>query len=172
MDVQVKRVGLKDVKKLKDISLKTFINTFSKFNTKTNLQKYTDNAFSIAELKKEINNPGSTFYFVYYEKNLVGYIKLNINNAQTVNKNSNYLEIERIYTLPPFLRYNLDKNMVKKAFVFAHKKHKHRLWLGILIDNKSAINFYKKLGFIESGEHDFKIGDKSVKDIILQKKIK
>jgi hypothetical protein len=53
-------------------------------------------------LLKEIQNPDSYFYLFKKDGELAGYLKLNINDAQTEAKGPTMLEIERIYVRKKF----------------------------------------------------------------------
>ena len=47
------------------------------------MKAYLENAFRSEQLKKELSNLSSQFYFVYYHDDLAGYIKVNMNEAQS-----------------------------------------------------------------------------------------
>ena len=42
------------------------------------------------------------------------------------------------------------------------------LWLGVWEENPKAIQFYKKLGFVDFGEHEFDLGDERQRDIMMK----
>lgn len=73
------------------------LDTFCSDNTATNMQTYLDDAYSTVKLTKELKNHNSFFLFACSDKAILGYIKLNIDNAQTEKMTQNALEIERIY---------------------------------------------------------------------------
>ena len=47
------------------------------------MKAYLENAFRSEQLKKELSNPSSQFYFIYYHDDLAGYVKVNMNEAQS-----------------------------------------------------------------------------------------
>lgn len=61
------------------------------------MKAYLENAFRSEQLKKELSNLSSQFYFVYYHDDLAGYVKVNMNEAQSEKMGEDSLEIERIY---------------------------------------------------------------------------
>jgi len=60
------------------------------------MQAYLDEAFDYSKMLAEVTNENSFFYFVYVEDELAGYLKLNINTAQTDLCGEQGLELERI----------------------------------------------------------------------------
>src|SRR4051794_6243446 len=97
MDIFFKIGAFEDLPLLQEVGYETFSETFKHMNTPSNMKAYLEKAFNIEKLKQELINPNSTFYFMYSEGNLAGYLKVNIENAQTELAASNSLEIERIY---------------------------------------------------------------------------
>lgn len=100
MKVEIKKCELKDLDCIRKISIRTFKDTFEKYNTEQDLINYIDTAYNKNKLRIELLNPNSIFYFIFSDDDLAGYMKLNSKEAQTENTFSNSLEIERIYILP------------------------------------------------------------------------
>lgn len=91
-----------DTEYLKQIGKKTFGETFRSQNKKENIEEYLKTAFTSERMAEELKNPNSYFYFIYFENELAGYLKLNLSNAQTEEIEGNNIEIERIYILRKF----------------------------------------------------------------------
>jgi ribosomal protein S18 acetylase RimI-like enzyme len=55
-------------------------------------------------------------------------------------------------------------------FAFDQSKSRgfNSLWLGVWEHNTKAISFYKSLGFIPYGEHDFHLGSDRQRDILMR----
>lgn len=96
MEVSIKSIQQNDLNKLKDISIQTFKETFGSDNSEEDLQNYFKTAYNLPKLAKELANPNSEFYFIFYNHNLAGYLKLNIEDTQSEKMGDNALEIERI----------------------------------------------------------------------------
>ncbi|MBT8318145.1 MAG: GNAT family N-acetyltransferase, partial [Lutibacter sp.] len=97
MNLSVEKCNLKNLKKLVEISRTTFINAFEKDNNPKDFSNYINTAFSEAKISSELLNENSDFYFTYRNNKLVGYFKLNKNEAQTETFNTKTIELERIY---------------------------------------------------------------------------
>ena len=157
-----------DVVQLRDIALKTFIDSYEHLNTPSNFNWYTQKAFPVEKLLSEIRNEESYYYFVYFGDDLAGYLKLNIGAAQTEIHSDNYLEIERIYLIDTFQKKGIGRMMIDFVFQKAQELSKSKVWLGVWDNNPSAIQFYERMGFQRSGSHIFKFGDEDQVDFIME----
>ena len=171
MNVYLKKCNPEDLRKLKEISKETFTDTFKEQNTPENLKTYLERAFSDEQLKIELSNPASDFYFIHFNEEVAGYLKVNINEAQTEKIADDALEIERIYIRTKFKRKGLGNRLMDKALEVALKNKKKIIWLGVWERNEDAINFYNKWGFTQTGAHSFFMGDEEQVDFIMCKAV-
>jgi len=156
-NIEFRKCTLDDLVKLREISIATFVTTFSQQNTAEDMKIYTTDAFSLAKVKEELMNKQSIFYFVLSNKTLLGYLKLNIEAAQS-EPVDNGLEIERIYLLADYQKKGIGQIMMDKAFEVAKKLQKPKVWLGVWEKNYGAIRFYQRNGFKKFTAHDFYLG--------------
>ena len=77
MEIQIVEVSVKDVKKLQEISCRTFIQTFASKNTAENMQFFLEHNYAEEKLSLELMNPESRFFFANKGAETVGYLKLN-----------------------------------------------------------------------------------------------
>lgn len=160
----MKKCTLQQIDVLREISSKTFYETFHDSNDAQTMQTYLNNAFSPKQMEKELLHPHSTFYVYEVDGQVVGYLKLNERDAQTEKMNPDALEIERIYVLKSFQKRGIGKIMLEKAITLAHNRP---IWLGVWEKNPNAIAFYEKMGFKKTGEHIFQMGDEQQTDWIM-----
>jgi ribosomal protein S18 acetylase RimI-like enzyme len=166
--IQIYKIDLQVVEKLKHISQTTFLETFGDLNSAANMQNYLDNNLSIEQLSNELTNPDSEFYFAEINNEIIGYLKVNYNNAQTENKLQNALEIERIYVLKEFHGKKIGNVLIEKVFEIANKKAVDSIWLGVWEQNHRAISFYTKYGFEIFDKHIFKLGNDIQTDLLMK----
>jgi diamine N-acetyltransferase len=167
MTIRITKCTLDDLVTLQEISYVTFDETFKEQNSPENMKAYLDKAFNLKQLEKELRNTSSEFFFVYFNDELAGYLKVNINGAQSEDMGSEALEVERIYIKSDFQKHGLGKYLFNKAVDLAQENNKSKIWLGVWEKNENAIAFYKRLGFVESGSHPFYMGDEEQIDIIM-----
>lgn len=167
-DIEIKKVTQNDIGQLQEIGKQTFYETFSGGNTAENMNKYLDEGFSLEKLSAELNDLNAEFYFATLDNKVIGYLKLNFGQSQTELKNSNALEIERIYVLKEYHGKKVGQLLYDKAIQISRQKKSEYVWLGVWEENPRAINFYKKNGFVEFDKHIFKLGNDEQTDIMMK----
>lgn len=165
----VKKCSLESASALQKISVETFTETFKDHNSPEHLNAYLEKAYNLDALKQELANPSSHFFFVYWDQEIAGYLKVNMDEAQTEAMGSGSLEVERIYVKKQFQKHGLGKALLNKAFEIALDEKKQAIWLGVWEDNTNAIAFYQKKGFVQTGSHSFFMGDDEQVDLIMTK---
>jgi diamine N-acetyltransferase len=166
--MEITKVKENEIEALQQISRLTFYETFADVNSAENMQKFLQEAYAIDKLLTEMQNPDSAFYFARDDDNIIGYLKINIGPSQTELKDTNSLEIERIYVAREFLGRKVGQKLYEKALDIAREKQCKYLWLGVWEHNARAIAFYKKNGFLEFGQHKFVLGDDVQIDIMMR----
>ena len=157
------------MRKLQEISYETFNDTFKDQNSPDNMNAYLEKAFNLKKLELELSNIYSQFFFVYYNNDVAGYLKVNVNDAQSEEMGDESLEIERIYIKKKFQKHGLGKYMLNKAMEVAMERNKRKVWLGVWEKNENAMAFYKKMGFVQTEAHSFYMGDEEQTDFIMTK---
>lgn len=170
-NIEIKKVTIDDLDQLQQIGRQTFYETFASGNTEENMNKYLDEAFSVAKLTTELNDKNSEFYFATLDNDVIGYLKINFGQSQTELQDDKAVEIERIYVLKEFHGKNVGQLLYDKAISIARQKNADYVWLGVWEENLRAINFYKKNGFVEFDKHIFKLGNDEQTDIMMKLKL-
>ncbi|NLS88909.1 GNAT family N-acetyltransferase [Bacillus subtilis] len=169
MSVNIKKCSREDLQILQQLSIETFNDTFKDQNSPENMKVYLERAFNKKQLEKELSNMSSEFFFVYFDHEVAGYVKVNIDDAQSEEMGAESLEIERIYIKNNFQKHGLGKHLLNKAIEIALERNKKNIWLGVWEKNENAIAFYKKMGFVQTGAHSFYMGDEEQTDLIMAK---
>lgn len=169
MAIHIKKCTLEDVHTLQEVGRETFNETFKHQNSPENMEVYLKRAFSLEQLEKELGNRSSQFFLIYFNHEVAGYLKLNMDDAQSEEMGHDSLEIERIYIKSEFQKQGLGKYLFNQAVEIADKHKKSKLWLGVWEKNANAIAFYERLGFIQTGTHSFSMGDEEQNDFIMTK---
>ncbi len=149
---------LSDLEVLRQVSLQTFREAFAAQNDPVDFNSYLREAFSTQKLRREMRNPETRFFFLYFREQLAGYAKINAGMAQTELQDPEALEIERIYVIKSFQGQGLGSWMLQSLKTLALEEGKEYLWLGVWEENKEAIRFYKRHGFVIFGRHPYYIG--------------
>jgi diamine N-acetyltransferase len=172
MSINIKHCTIEDLSILQEMSIETFIETFKDQNSPENMNAYLERAFNLNQLEKELATISSQFFFVIFNNEVAGYLKVNTKDAQSENMGEDSLEIERIYIRSKFQKLGLGKYLINKAIEIAVEQEKNKIWLGVWEKNENAIAFYKKIGFVQAGAHSFYMGDEEQIDFIMIKSLK
>jgi diamine N-acetyltransferase len=167
-EIIIQEVTISDLLELQKISVQTFSETFASTNTEENMRSYLNEAYSITKLTDEFQNVDSKFYFSKFKNQVIGYLKLNFGESQTELKDAKALEIERIYVLQEFHGKRVGQVLYDKAIQVANQMQMEYVWLGVWEENKRALSFYKKNGFVEFDKHIFVLGEDAQTDIMMK----
>ncbi len=166
--LQIVKVTVDELHELQKISKATFIETFEAVNSTENMTQYLEESLSLKQLTLELKNENSNFYFAKFECEIIGYMKLNIGDAQTELKQENSLEIERIYVLKSFHGHKVGQMLFNEILELAKKNKFDFIWLGVWEENPRAIRFYEKNGFVVFDKHIFKLGEDEQTDLMMK----
>ncbi|USB32305.1 GNAT family N-acetyltransferase [Paenibacillus sp. YPG26] len=171
MTIIIKKCTLEDSHLLQQISYETFNETFGHQNSPENMNTYLERAFNLKQVETELCHVSSQFYVVYWNDEAAGYLKVNINEAQSEKMGDESLEIERIYVRSKFQKHGLGTYLINKARDMAIENNKKKMWLGVWEKNQKAIAFYKRMGFVHAGAHSFYMGDEEQTDLLMTRTI-
>lgn len=171
MKTNTRKCTIEDLHTLHEIGCETYIDSFKHLNTPENMESYLQKSFNSEQLEKELSNVSSTFLFLYVNEELAGYLKVNVDEAQTYITDSHSLEIQRIYLRKNFQGKGLGKFLLNKVLEIAKIRNKTSIWLEVLEKNKEAIKFYEKMGFETNGSNNVYVGDVTHLLYIMIKKI-
>ena len=160
--------NLKDIEQIKYICEKTFSETFMENNSKEDMENYLSEHFSYEQLESEIKNQDSKFFVVRNNEEVVAYMKINFDKAQTEKGHNNTLEVQRIYILKEYKGKGIGKLLMQRAIQIAKENNLNYIWLGVWEHNLSAIKFYEKQGFKKFSTHIFKLGDDEQIDYLMK----
>lgn len=169
MNIQLIQCTTENLDALQTISRDTFYESFYEQNSEESMTAYLNTAFSSEKLTAELQNKQSLFKLLFVNEELTGYLKVNIEEAQSEQLGHDTLEVERIYILSRFQKLGLGKVMMDEAIKLANEKNKNKIWLGVWEKNMNAIAFYKKAGFEKTGSHSFFMGKEEQIDFIMTK---
>ena len=167
-NVIFEKLSPKDLQELKELSRKTFTDAFGADNNPDDLKAYLNSAFEKENLRLELLNPLSEFYFGKIEGETVSYFKINLGDAQTDFREEDAMELERLYVKKAFQNQEIGQKMLDEVIEMAVQRKMRYLWLGVWEKNTRAINFYLKNNFQLSGSHPYMVGNDKQTDKIMK----
>jgi ribosomal protein S18 acetylase RimI-like enzyme len=171
MELTIRPCDERDLEALHEIGRETYDRTFRPMNAPETIDAYLSEAFTSEKLLSELRTEGCSFYFLYADGELAGYLKLNNAPAQSDLNDPASLEIERIYVREGRKGVGLGTAMMRFVLQKAAEAGKKYTWLGVWEKNTAALAFYRKWGFTEAGTHSFRMGDELQTDFILKRAV-
>ncbi len=169
--ISIQKAGLADADKLLAYSKKTFYDFFAHLNDAANMEAYAAIAFTNKKILAELTNPNSEFYFAMLDNEVVGYLKLNFNNAQTEFQDANAIEVERIYVSGEHHGKHIGQQLLNFAIQAGISRQLQYVWLGVWEHNQKAIGFYEHNGFEIFSSHEFLLGSDKQTDLLMKKQL-
>jgi GNAT superfamily N-acetyltransferase len=115
---------------------------------------YMEKIYSYANLAMDLDNPNSTYYFVHYQSETIGILKL-IENVPLIEfKNRKSAKLDRIYLDPAFHGKGIGKTLVHWTENRLAASGHSILWLEAIDTQKKAVVFYEKMDFQICGTFD------------------
>ena len=170
--LRIKVACTNDTLNLSRLGKQTFTETYARFNSEPNFQKYLRESFSKKSITEQLEDDRNFFLIANLGKKAVGYAKLRENNKPFHDKTVNAVELERIYVLKDNQGNGIGKNLLNKCLAFAQLRKYPVMWLGVWEKNLEAVKFYQRQGFVVFGSHDFQLGDEEQSDYLMKKHLK
>ncbi|GGP08695.1 GNAT family N-acetyltransferase [Oceanobacillus neutriphilus] len=167
--LRLKKCTIDDIELLQQVSIDTFVDTFGPYNTEENTTLYINHSLSIESLTEQLNDKNSFFYFAFNHQELIGYVKLNTDSAQSKINIENIIEIERIYLLKDMQSKGLGQVILDKIVEIAKELNKAYIWLAVWKENKGAISFYEKNQFHQIDTINFPFGNDMQTGLVMKK---
>ncbi|WP_242439287.1 GNAT family N-acetyltransferase [Staphylococcus delphini] len=102
MGYELRKVTVTEVATLQQISKDTFYAAYRDDYEQALFDSYFAEEMSIEKLTAELEDPDMHFFFLYHDDAIVGYVKVNVEAAQTSAKGIQYAELQRIYLYPDY----------------------------------------------------------------------
>lgn len=157
-----------ELHELRELAILTFQEAYAKDNSIESMEQYEAEKLSVQVLAQELAHPHSFFFFLKHNAKPIGYLKLNIKEAQTESLLPDAMEVERIYVQAGWQGKGLGSNLLQEAYHQAQQRGINTIWLGVWEKNPKALAFYRKHGFEEFGRHDFVLGTEAQTDIMMK----
>ncbi len=165
--MQVRKALPVDFPLLAELGAVTFIETYSHATSKENLNQYINQAFSLQQIKEELEDNHNTFFIVFQDDEPIAYAKLNASQRPDIIADKKIIQIQRIYARQRVLGKGVGGVLMQCCIDEAEQKAADLLWLTVWQQNVRAIEFYKKWGFKIIGERKFCVGNEEFDDYIM-----
>lgn len=160
-----------DAKQLALVAEATFRTTFGAMNAPAHMERHCRDSFGERIQAAEIADPGTATLVVEDEGRLIGYAQLRWGEPPACVTARHPGEIQRIYMVDGWHGKGVAQALMAACLDAMKQRGSEAVWLGVWEHNPRAISFYRKLGFVDAGEHVFSLGGDPQRDVIMVKAI-
>jgi GNAT superfamily N-acetyltransferase len=154
-----------DLEALRKITWQSWISTYSSFIPESDLTSYFDLHYTKASFLSMFDDPFMQGFVAETGGRIAGYLRL------FLNRDENRLYVPSLYLLPEFQGQEIGKRLLDAAEGYATEKHLDELWIGVMVKNRQALVFYRKIGFQFVREEPFTMGKTTINHLIGYKKL-
>jgi N-acetylglutamate synthase-like GNAT family acetyltransferase len=126
---------------------------------------YFDIHYTETSFLSMFNDPSTQVFIAETDDHIAGYARL------FFNLDENHLYVPSLYLLPDFQGQDIGRQLLEAAEEYAAAKGLDELWIGVMVKNRQALVFYRKVGFQFVREEPFTMGKTTVNHLIGYKKI-
>lgn len=157
---EIRKASLTDIHILEKVIINSFLVPHGHAAPKKDMDSYISNHFTTHALIEDISNPKNQYFVLFYKNEMVGFSKTMFNFSNENIDIVNITKMERIYLLKEFYGLGLGEKLFSFNVNLAKENNQKGIWLHVWVENKRAINFYKKMGMKPVGNYNFKISEK------------
>ena len=163
----IRKAGHADALQLSRLAEQTFRATFGAANTAEDMDAHCQTSYGEAIQAAEIADPNMVTLLAENEEGLIGFAQLCWGNAPDCVSGKFPGEIRRLYIASVWHGKGIAQDLINACLREIQERGSDVVWLGVWERNPRAIAFYKKLEFIEVGDHVFPLGSDPQRDIVM-----
>jgi GNAT superfamily N-acetyltransferase len=150
-DIQLTPCTTSDLYTLQDIAIRSY-NDHYLYLWFDGGAWYVERSFQEQALREELADPNAAFYLIYCQKELVGFLKLNLHKELDDYTAGEALELERIYLTRAASGKGIGREVVNFTKEVAVRYNKRVIWLKAM-DSSRSVAFYEQNGFVKCGTY-------------------
>ena len=150
-----------DIEMIRTITWETWVDAYSSFIPVEDLRSYFDRAYSaqaLRDLQAQPNVDG--FVAEIGGETVVGYLKTHL------EKDEGRFYVSSVYVLPSYQGQGIGGKLMRAAEERATAAGMKEVWLGVMVQNTAALEWYRRNGFSFVEEAPFTMGRTTVNHLI------
>jgi ribosomal protein S18 acetylase RimI-like enzyme len=167
----IRKAHAGDSNALAQLAEATFRAAFGAMNAPADMDLHCRSNFAEPIQAAQIADPLSVTLVSEDQGELTGYAQLRWGEAPACVGAARPGEIQRIYVGGEWHGKGVAQALMRACIEELMQRGCDAVWLGVWERNPRAVAFYRKSGFIEVGDHVFRLGEDPQRDVIMAKPI-
>ena len=130
-----------DLEVVRYLLWETWKESYSSFIPIDDLLAYFNENYTAKKLAEQYNDAKVNSFVAEYDDVIAGYEKTYYNEKE------NRLYVHQLYVLSVYQNLGLGRKLMKSAAERAQSLGLDKIWVGVMVKNESAIEWYKKMGY-------------------------
>jgi diamine N-acetyltransferase len=160
-DLTIRRANPEDAGLLAELGARTFSETFAADNLAA--------SFNPAQQAIELGDAAFTFFIAEVGGLAAGYAQLHAGEPAEGVEGPRPVELVRLYVSREWLGRGVGEALMRACVDGARRAGHETIWLGVWERNARAQAFYRRWDFRAVGEHVFRLGSDSQRDILMER---
>jgi ribosomal protein S18 acetylase RimI-like enzyme len=159
-DVGTLRRGVpSDAATLAAFAARTFAETFGHSTTPANMAAHVAAAYGVEQQGKELRDPDGETWLVEHEGMLIAFAQVRRKAPPIPLPHPHLIELQRFYVDAPWHGRGIAQRLMVATRDAARGLGGEWLWLSVWSENRRALAYYARAGFVDVGQIDFVLGD-------------
>jgi ribosomal protein S18 acetylase RimI-like enzyme len=129
-----------DIPSIRRITWESWISTYLSSIPESDLRSYFDIHYTESSFLRMLNDPFMQGFVAEMDDHIAGYVRLSF------NRDEHRLYIPSLYFPPEFQGQGMGSQLLEAAEEYAAEKRVDELWIGVMVENRQALIFYRKVG--------------------------
>jgi len=155
--INIIKAEIKHAALIAEIGEKTFWESHGTSASKADITTFVSKTYTKETIAKQLENLNNSYHLIYYNTELVGFSKIELNTPNCNISSKNITKLDRFYLLKAFYGQKLGQKLFDFNVALSKKNQQEGIWLAVWVENNRAIKFYQKEGFKIVGKYDFQI---------------
>jgi GNAT superfamily N-acetyltransferase len=165
--IEIRTGGEADAPQLAAFASRTFEETFGPHNRPEDMHAHLKKAFGVEQQTQELLSPSMVTLLALHGATLVAFAQVQRKEPPAGILIDRPIELHRFYVDRPVHGKGVAQRLMLAVHAATRALHGQNLWLGVWERNPRAIAFYKKVGFVDRGSHEFLVGSDRQTDRVL-----
>ncbi|MRH99359.1 GNAT family N-acetyltransferase [Kriegella sp. EG-1] len=141
------------------IGKQTFIESHGHSASVKDVNRFISKTYTTEAIGKELNNKHVQYHIIYFNEQVAGFSKIQLNTANDNIKELHITKLDKIYLLKEFYGLKLGLKLIDFIIEISKNNNQKGIWLAVWIENQRALNFYTNMGFNIVGAYNFKLSE-------------